>query len=206
MNKQAIFTKLIEVAANSPAKKRKVGAIIVSANGNVLAEGYNFNMNNGPCEDEQTGETVETVLHAEIACLYDLERTRGGSLGGDKMYISHMPCTGCQAELKKRRMEWEVVRKDPSIKEEPKMSNVDATLAERGSVYGTFKDNAYLTQKVMDLWLENSKRLLSSAEKEALHMIAHKVSRIICGAKTKKDNWHDIAGYAKLVEDLTVDQ
>ena len=41
---------------------------------------------------------------------------------------------------------------------------------------------------------------LNTAQEEALEMIAHKIARIINGDPDYKDNWHDIAGYATLVE------
>lgn len=42
---------------------------------------------------------------------------------------------------------------------------------------------------------------LSSDKKEALEMIAHKIARILNGDPNYADSWHDIVGYAKLVED-----
>ncbi len=42
---------------------------------------------------------------------------------------------------------------------------------------------------------------LSFSQREALEMIAHKIGRILNGDPDYADSWHDIAGYAKLVED-----
>lgn len=90
------------------------------------------------------------------------------------------------------------------------MNDVTATLKQRGLKYGTFENNAITTQGIMQILKEgcyrNDSRELLSHEKEALHMIAHKMSRIVCGTGKVKDNWHDIAGYAKLAEDLTTDE
>ena len=36
--------------------------------------------------------------------------------------------------------------------------------------------------------------------RESLEMVAHKVARILNGNPTNVDSWHDIAGYAALVE------
>lgn len=87
------------------------------------------------------------------------------------------------------------------------MSKVEETLEVRGSDYGTFENNARCTQKMLNI-LEDSAalsgRVLKDYELEAAHMVLHKLSRIVCGMP-KKDNWHDIAGYAKLAEDLTTD-
>ena len=50
MDKQAIFKRVAEVAAQSPAVRRKVGAIIVDSFGEELVSAYNHN-NGQPCED-----------------------------------------------------------------------------------------------------------------------------------------------------------
>jgi len=42
---------------------------------------------------------------------------------------------------------------------------------------------------------------LSSVQREGLSMIQHKIARIMCGDPNYYDHWHDIQGYAKLVED-----
>lgn len=50
-------------------------------------------------------------------------------------------------------------------------------------------------------------RSLDPDQKEALEMIVHKIGRILNGDPDYADSWHDIAGYAKLVEDrLTISQ
>ena len=83
------------------------------------------------------------------------------------------------------------------------MAEIDSTLVERGNRYGLFKDNALvtqtLTQHMHNHW---NWAKLSDDKKEALEMIMHKISRILNGDPEYKDNWHDIAGYAKLAEDL----
>lgn len=83
-------------------------------------------------------------------------------------------------------------------------AGVDATLAERGSRYGTFKGNAEITQKLKSVMratdnYRNGK--LSASQVEALDMIFHKIGRILNGDPNHADSWHDIAGYAKLVDD-----
>ena len=82
------------------------------------------------------------------------------------------------------------------------MSDISATLAERGARYGKFEDHAEITQS-LKLVMNNHKKwdALPPDMKEALEMIAHKIGRILCGDPLYADSWHDIAGYAKLVED-----
>ena len=80
--------------------------------------------------------------------------------------------------------------------------SIDATLAERGSRYGKFIDHADITQSLKYI-MHNHKGWanLDDDMREALDMVAHKIGSILCGDPTYADSWHDIAGYAKLVDD-----
>lgn len=84
-------------------------------------------------------------------------------------------------------------------------TDVDATLAERGSRYGKFKDHAEITQKLKRAIFRHintvSKVDLGADQLEALEMICHKIGRIVNGDPNYADSWIDIAGYAKLVAD-----
>lgn len=42
---------------------------------------------------------------------------------------------------------------------------------------------------------------LSPSQSFAVRMIVGKLARIVCGNQNEPDHWHDIAGYARLVED-----
>src|SRR5699024_12051327 len=42
---------------------------------------------------------------------------------------------------------------------------------------------------------------LTGGQQEALDMIMHKVSRIVCGDNLYIDSWRDIAGYAQVIVD-----
>lgn len=79
--------------------------------------------------------------------------------------------------------------------------NIDKTLEERGNVHGAFKDNSDTSQAIKEL-MANSRNweIMQAYEKEALHMIAHKIGRILAGDHNYQDHWHDIIGYARLVE------
>lgn len=95
-------TELLKVAAKSPCEKRKVGAIIVSANGNIISVGYNhvpyesvFHQN---CEDEQ-GNTLPTVVHAEDMAIQGLKKMV--YVKPLTMYVTHQPCENCQALILK---------------------------------------------------------------------------------------------------------
>ena len=82
-------------------------------------------------------------------------------------------------------------------------SNVAATLAQRGKRYGEFAEHARITQNLKAVmkdspnWQEGK---LTASQMESLEMIAHKIGRILNGDASYADSWHDIAGYAQLVE------
>jgi hypothetical protein len=84
------------------------------------------------------------------------------------------------------------------------MSDLAQTLADRKSVHGEFADHARITQTIKRVIATSPSaraHKLSDIAQEALEMIAHKLGRILAGDPTHKDHWHDIAGYARLVEE-----
>ena len=86
---------------------------------------------------------------------------------------------------------------------------VDATLAERQSTYGCFEDVAFVTENIMSVLSQvrvNGLRDLPSTHRMALYMIASKLARIVNGDFNHFDSWHDIGGYAKLIENLIGDK
>ncbi len=81
---------------------------------------------------------------------------------------------------------------------------IDATLAERGTKYGKFIDQAAVTYKLKNVLREHSSnhsKSYSYDQAEALDMICVKLGRIVNGDSDYADSWVDIAGYAKLVAD-----
>jgi len=86
-------------------------------------------------------------------------------------------------------------------------NKIDNTLQERGSRYGTFGNNAQITQDLCDVIKQGPSydRLLPE-HIEAFHMIFHKIARCVCGDPMYIDNIHDIVGYAKLLEDFLKEQ
>ena len=82
--------------------------------------------------------------------------------------------------------------------------SVEDTLAERGERYGDFSDHARICQALKDTMVAESAgkwKQLPDIHKQALEVIADKIARILSGDPNYADNWHDIQGYAKLVED-----
>ena len=88
-----------------------------------------------------------------------------------------------------------------------RLEGIDKTLADRGKTYGAFKEQARLTQTLKtvmrtgDNWNGDLADDMRDDMREALDMIASKIARILNGDPTHKDSWHDIIGYAKLIED-----
>lgn len=82
------------------------------------------------------------------------------------------------------------------------MTNINKTLKERELKYGSFKQNAHITQSLCDV-LKDAPNYdtLSKQHIECFHMIFHKISRLVCGDTNHTDSIHDIVGYAKLLED-----
>lgn len=82
------------------------------------------------------------------------------------------------------------------------MSGIEATLSERGGRYGSFATQAAIEQALGDrLAEEPGWSRLAPDQKSAVQMILVKLARIVNGDPDYRDNWHDIIGYAKLIED-----
>lgn len=80
--------------------------------------------------------------------------------------------------------------------------NIDDTLAERGSRYGDFTHHAKMAQDLQNVMRAGiGWTCLDDVKRQALTVIADKIARILTGDPNYADNWHDIQGYAKLVED-----
>lgn len=81
------------------------------------------------------------------------------------------------------------------------VSGIEKTLQERGNTYGEFSNVAYTSQTIRSCMTEfDGWDRLNDTQREALTVIAQKIARILNGNPDYLDNWHDIAGYATLVE------
>jgi hypothetical protein len=86
------------------------------------------------------------------------------------------------------------------------MSSVEATLEERGRRYGDFSDHAIIAQNLQDVMRGTEGwHKCNVVQRQALTVIADKIARILNGDPNYKDNWHDICGYSKLVEDRIIE-
>lgn len=82
------------------------------------------------------------------------------------------------------------------------MPDIEETLAERGSRYSDFRDNAIVAQGIKQVFHGSPNwHKLPGYMQEGLDMFASKMSRMLTGDFLYDDNIHDIIGYAKLMQD-----
>ena len=190
-----IFDTALKIAKTSNCLKRHVGCIIVNDNGTMIATGYNWH-EDGICDCD----TTKTATHAEIMAVNNIPE----ELRNTRMYayITHKPCDRCQSILDAvcEDTRWEDL--SPLLPKDYTPPRVEDTLVKRGHTHGDFSESAEYVQYVKDMmrqqlnWYE-----MPEHQREALDMIQHKIGRILHGDYMHQDNWHDIQGYAKLVEE-----
>jgi len=80
--------------------------------------------------------------------------------------------------------------------------NVSETLETRGTKYGDYTTLASTAQAIKAALKQGiNYDSLDTDMRESLDMIAHKMARILNGDPYYVDSWHDISGYATLVEE-----
>lgn len=81
------------------------------------------------------------------------------------------------------------------------MATINETLKQRGNVHGNYPTSAVFKDRVLSLCTElpNWKKL-GAPGRETVRMIVEKLGRIMLGDCEFIDHWHDIAGYATLME------
>lgn len=92
-------------------------------------------------------------------------------------------------------------------------TNVKEVLEERGKNYGSFQTFSNLSNALYSIILKHysdiqnqsgNPKVMPTYMVEALHMICHKLSRIVNGDPTHIDSWVDIGGYSQLVADILI--
>lgn len=79
--------------------------------------------------------------------------------------------------------------------------SVENTLDERAPTHGDFIKNTVTMQDLKNIMRDTPNwKTLYPYQRETLDMIAHKIGRILHGDPNHIDSWHDVAGYATLVE------
>lgn len=85
------------------------------------------------------------------------------------------------------------------------MTDIKTTLHNRGATYGSFSEHARITQafKIMlEEELTDKEKVLPDYQQEALHMVFHKLGRVVNGDHMYIDSWRDMVGYLQLVVDI----
>jgi hypothetical protein len=80
-------------------------------------------------------------------------------------------------------------------------NDISLTLEERGKRYGSFHNQATISQCIKSVMRQGNWEKLDDDQRECLEIVAHKIARILNGDPNYHDSWHDIVGYAKLVAD-----
>lgn len=102
--------------------------------------------------------------------------------------------------------DWSVEMQDHEFKfsgiRVEQFTDVKKTLNERQSSYGCFEDVALVTENIIDALKQVNYSKMPKTHKMAMYMIASKMARLVNGDCNHLDSWHDIGGYAKLIENL----
>jgi hypothetical protein len=81
------------------------------------------------------------------------------------------------------------------------MTGISDTLDERGTRYGEFEHQAEYADAINDVYESSPNwKKMQPDQREGLRIIANKIGRILNGDPDYADSWHDIAGYATLVD------
>jgi len=75
--------------------------------------------------------------------------------------------------------------------------NVEETIKDRHEKYGEFSDYAEIAESLNRFIADP---IMPNVQAAALRLIFVKIARVLTGDPNLVDNWHDIAGYALLVE------
>lgn len=82
------------------------------------------------------------------------------------------------------------------------MSDIQATLDDRGKSYGEYADGTAIAMRLFDTVQQGTGyHAMNPGQQYALFMFCAKMARLLNGDPDHKDSWHDIAGYATLVHD-----
>lgn len=91
---RAYMNCAVAISQLSYANRRKVGAILVSANGGIIAEGFNGTPSGFENVCEENGITKPEVLHAETNAIAKVARGTNSSVDAT-LYCTLMPCFEC---------------------------------------------------------------------------------------------------------------
>jgi len=78
--------------------------------------------------------------------------------------------------------------------------SIQDTLSEREQQHGSFPTHCEIECRISEVIAAIGIEHMSDVQKVGFSMIIHKLSRILNNGHNHIDSWHDIAGYATLVE------
>lgn len=111
-----------------------------------------------------------------------------------------LPFIDDEPSLNDQYAEIEKVRQSHRTASETSNPTIKETLNQRQEQYGSFEDVAMITEQMVDVMRKGYYENLAYNQKMALYMICSKMARIVNGNPNHKDSWHDIAGYATLID------
>ena len=81
------------------------------------------------------------------------------------------------------------------------MEDVTETLDTRGNRYGEYRNVSTTAQQLKETLRDGASWcIMEPYMQESLDLIANKLARIVNGDPFYDDSWHDVSGYATLVE------
>lgn len=109
--------------------------------------------------------------------------------------------------LNNQYAEIEKVRQSQRTASETSNPTIKETLNQRQSQYGSFEDVAQTTEQLFQVIKGGASFVdFTESQRMALYMIFSKVARLSNGDCNHKDSWHDIAGYATLIDSELVSE
>ena len=90
---------------------------------------------------------------------------------------------------------------EDNTKEENMTKDITETLGQREGRYGEYVNVAATAQQLKETLRSGASwGIMEPYMQESLDLIANKLARIVNGCPFYDDSWHDVGGYAKLVE------
>lgn len=112
------------------------------------------------------------------------------------------PTNPLRASVEAKRAIEEAMWREPHEPERPKVPDVSGTLVARKKVHGEFANDARTAQGLKHVMRDGVNwDDLTFVQKEALEHIQTRIARILSGDPNHPDHWHDIQGFARLVEE-----
>ena len=157
-------------------------------------------------DDEPKITTAKGSELDYIAKIHDMRDRYDGESDEDYRYQLEHYISRKEPSLNDQYAEIEKVRQSHRTASETADPTIKETLSQRQEQYGSFEDVAMFTEQMVDVMRKGYYEKLAYNQKMALYMICSKMARIVNGNPNHKDSWHDIAGYATLIDNELVSE